>query len=69
MSCKISFFHLKTNRMKMAVTPAPDSLIFPNPDEWVFDFSQMAHLEQTTEGCVLRNWEESFRRDGYVMAT
>jgi hypothetical protein len=69
MPYEISFYHLKANRMKMAVTPAPDALIFPNPDEWEFDFSQMAHPEQTIEGCALRNWEKSFRRDGYALVT
>ena len=69
MPYEISFYHLKTNRMKWAVTPAPSSIIFPKPDEWVFDFSQMAHPEQTVEGCVLREWQKSFSRDGYALVT
>lgn len=67
MPYEISFYHLKANRMKVAVTPAPDTLIFSNPEDWAFDFSQMAPPEQTIEGCALRKWEESFRRDGYAL--
>jgi hypothetical protein len=55
MPYEIAFYRLKTNRMKMAVTPAPDAHIFPNPNEWEFNFSPIAHPEQTVD--ELRHWE------------